>query len=124
MNNAQNNSAVIESEPLDIMSLRYLNESAIHAHALDCSKTYRAGRFTRVGEPFLTEIKSDVEVLIRDLRNKYSTLHPAITPNNKSFITGVLLERLERELNSAIGRLIQNKVQRQPSIGKTLMNTR
>jgi hypothetical protein len=115
-------------EVLDLSSGRYLNESAIHAHALQCSKSYRAGKFTRVGGDFVDEVKADVEALIREIRGKYKTLHPALSlsvaSSNSAFTTGALSDRVMAELNNAIGRLIQNKVQRQPSCGKTLGRTR
>lgn len=111
-------------EPLDLASGRYLNESAIREHALKCSAAYRANRFTRVGEEFITEVKADVEALIRNLRSKYQTLHPALSVENTTFITGQLSDRVMGEMNSMIGRLIQSKVQAQPSCGKTLGRTR
>lgn len=114
------------NEPLDIANLRYLNESAIHAHALECSAKFRAGKFTRVGSEFVDEVKTDVECLLRDLRAKYpTTLHAPEEPaEGIQFVTGAMLEKVRAELDRAIGRLIQNKVQRQPSVGKTLSRTR
>lgn len=111
------------NEPLDLASGRYLNESAIHQHALKCSATYRAGKFTRVGQDFMDEVKADVEAFIRELRNKYPTLHPAL-PLENTCITGALTDRVMGEINNVIGRIIQNKTQRQPSCGKTLSRTR
>lgn len=118
-----NEIAQILSEPLDLASGRYLNESAIHQHALKCSASYRAGRFTRVGQDFIDEVKADVEAMIRELRNKYQTLHPAL-PLETTCITSNLSDKVMGEINNAIGRIIQNKVQRQPSCGKTLGRTR
>lgn len=108
----------------DLASGRYLNESAIHTHALKCSQTYRAGKFTRVGGDFIDEVKADVEALLRELRNKYPTLHPALPTEQSTFVTGALTDRVVSILNEAIGRLIQCKVQRQPTVGKTLSRTR
>lgn len=113
------------NEPLDISTLRYLNESALHTQALRCSKAYRAGRFTRVGQEFVDEVKADVEAVIRELRNKCPTLHPALEPDAEtSCVTGLLSARLTEEFNRLICRIVQNKVQRQPSCGKTLSRTR
>lgn len=113
----------MSEEIIDIASGRYLNESALRAHALACSKAYRAGKFTRVGQPFIDEVKADVEALVRELRNKYATLHPVLLPENTCG-TGVLSDKVMAEFNNAIGRIIQNKVQRQPSCGVTLARTR
>jgi len=105
-----------------------LNESAIREHALECSAKYRAGKFTRVGEDFINEVKADVECLVRELRNKYPTLHPALHSDEVDvgyrFVTGLLIQKFQEELERAIGRLIQNKVQKQPTVGKTLGRTR
>lgn len=113
-----------EPEPLDLSSGRFLNEQAVRNHALACSKAYRAGRFTRVGEEFLDEVKADAEALVRELRKKYPTLHGAIEPGENKVVTGLLLDKVEAELNRAICRIIQNKVQKQPSCGVTLGRTR
>src|SRR5690348_15687116 len=104
----------MNDEILDLATGRYLNESAIHQHALKCSATYRAGRFTRVGQDFMDEVKADVEAMIREMRNKYATLHPTL-PLENTCITGALTDRVMGEINNAIGRIVQNKVQRQPS---------
>lgn len=112
-------------EPMDISTLRYLNESAVWEHAFRCSKTYRAGRFTRKGQDFMDEVKADVEKMIRELRGKFPTFHEALPADeNTSCVTGLLSAKLAAEFNNAICRLIQNKVQRQPSCGKTLGRTR
>lgn len=114
----------MSDEILDLATGRYLNESAIREHALKCSATYRASRFTRVGEYFIEEVKADVEALVRNLRSKHQTLHPALPLENTTFITGALCDKVMGEMNSMIGRLIQSKVQAQPSCGKTLSRTR
>lgn len=102
---------------------RLLNESAIRAHALACSKKYRAGKFTRVGEDFITEVAIDVENLVRNIRSKDLTIHPAL-PVEGTFTTGALMDKIQVNLNDLIGRIIQNKVQKQPSCGCTLGRTR
>jgi hypothetical protein len=112
------------NEPLDISSGRYLNESAIRSHALRCSASFRANKFTRVGEDFLDEVKADVEAVLRELRNKVpSHMHEPLS-QDECFATGLLQERLTNVFNDLVGRIIQNKVQRQPSCGKTLSRTR
>jgi len=114
----------MNDEALDLASGRYLNESAIRAHALDCSAKFKGGKFTRVGQDFIDEVKIDVEGLIRDLRGKYK---PRLFPphvGEQTFTTGALMERIQHELNLAIGRLIQMKVEGHPSTGKTLGRTR
>lgn len=107
------------------MTIRLLNESAIHAHALECSRRYRAGKFTRVGQDFMDEVKTDVDNLIRNVRNQIQTLHPVIEPEKeKCFITRALCDKVMGEMNRLIGRIIQNKIQRHPTVGKTLGRTR
>lgn len=114
-----------------------LNETAIREHALRCSKLYRAGKFTRVGGDFMQEVSDDVESFLRKIRNEYQTLHPALSQNapidrnpgsesdpELAIIKGYFLERVESELNRWLCRLIQNKVQRQPTVGVTLGRTR
>ena len=114
------------SEPLDLSTGRFLNESAIREHSLRCATTFRGGRFTRVGQDFLDEVSADVEAMIRELRNKYPTqIHEPLEPaENMSCVTGALCDKFRTELNRAICRLLQNKVQRQPTVGKTLGRTR
>lgn len=111
-------------EHVDLATLRLINESAIKAHALGCSAKYRAGKFTRVGSDFMDEVKADVEAMVREIRNKYATLHPPMITDGTVFVTGALKERVMAELDAAIGRLIQNKVQKQPTVGMTLSRTR
>jgi hypothetical protein len=113
-------------EPLDFSTLRYLNETALCDHALRCSARFRANHFTRVGQDFIDEVKADVERMVRELRGKFPTVmnDPLQVDEKISFTTGLLCGRIEAEMNAAIGRLIQNKVQRQPTVGKTLRRTR
>jgi hypothetical protein len=111
-----------------------LNQAAIKEFALRCSKAYRAGKFTRVGEDFIQECLDDVECLLREIRNKYNTLHPALgqgsslalpgEEDNVFIVKGAFKDRLETIFNQAICRMIQNKVQRQPTVGVTLGRTR
>lgn len=115
-----------------------LNESAIKDFALRCSRTYRAGKFTRVGGDFMDEVNTDIECLLREIRAKWgNTVHPAlaqggliISPKDQTvednvfIVKGAFLSKLETEVNRAICRLIQNKVQKQPSCGCTLGRTR
>ena len=107
----------------NIASERLLNETAIREHALRCSILYRAGKFTRVGQEFIDEVQIDVENLVRGLRGQGATLHPELPPAG-CFTTGALLDKIQVNLNALIGRIIQNKVQKQPSCGVTLGRTR
>lgn len=113
---------------IDLASGRFLNESAIHAYALECSASCKAGKFTRVGEDFIDEVKADVESWIRGIRQQWKNSTPfdgAPTAEEPlTFTTGALLEKIQPELNEAIGRLIKNKVWRHPTCGKTLGRTR
>lgn len=111
----------------ELATLRLLNESAVRQHALACSEKFRAGKFTRVGDDFLQEVRADVETFIRELRGAkwQTTLHdPLPLPENISCVTGALSGKVMAALDEAISRLIQNKVQRQASVGCTLRATR
>lgn len=105
---------------------RIINRAAVKAHALKVSRTLRGGKFTRVGEAFQEEVEVDAEALIREVRSKFATgLHDPLLPEEGvHFATGDLMDALKRELDLALARLIQNKVQRHPSVGCTLQNTR
>jgi hypothetical protein len=109
----------------EVATLRYLNESAVHAHALECSRRNRAGKFTRVSQDFQDEVRVDVEGIMRRIRNEYAVnhVHPKIE-TDLTFVTYAMLEKIRDDLNAAIASLIQGKVQRQPSVGKTLGRTR
>jgi hypothetical protein len=112
--------------PLDLSSGRFLNETAIRDHALRCSARFKGNRFTRVGQDFLDEVQADVEMLVRNVRNQCTTtLHEPLEPDeNTSCVTGALSDKVMTELNRLICRMIQNKVWKQPSCGKTLGRTR
>lgn len=113
-------------EPLDLSTGRFLNESAMREHALACVVKFRGGRFTRVGQDFLDEVKADVEATIRNLRNQCPTqLYPPLEPaENISCVPGSLSDKVAVELNRLVCRIIQEKVRRQPTVGKTLSRTR
>ena len=114
-------------EPLDLATGRYLNESAIHSYALHCSAKYKAGKFQRVGQDFIDEVKADVESWIRGIRQQWKNASPldGETPDDQVIFTTVaLMEKIQPELNAAIARLIKNKVWRHPSCGKTLGRSR
>lgn len=114
----------------------HFNETAIKDFGLRCSKIYRAGKFTRTGQDFLDELYIDIENVLRELRNKgINTIHPALgqgqaasptdpTPDDVHLIKGAFLEVLETVFNQMICRMIQTKVQKQPTVGCTLSRTR
>lgn len=110
---------------VDLASMRYLNESAIKSHALECSKQCRGGKFTRVGQPFIDEVIADVENIVRDIkcRGQRETLHPQVAIESE-FVTGALMEKIRAVLNDRIAKMIQNKIQAQPSLGCTAGRTR
>ena len=116
----------MNDEPIDLASGRFLNESAIRQHALRCSERFKGNRFTRVGQDFLDEVSADVEALVRNVRNQCPTgVFEPLEPNeNTSCVTGALSVKVMTELNRLLCRMIQIKVQRQPSVGKTLGRTR
>lgn len=103
---------------------RLLNESAVHKHALACAKSFRSGKFERVGRDFQEEVRVDVEAFLRELRNKWPTILHEPLNENSSCATGALADKVMFEVENAIARLIQNKVQKQPSCGVTLRATR
>lgn len=103
-----------------------LNISAVKKFSLAVSAAKRNGKFTRVGSEFIAELEGEVEAIIRDLRNTRFPV-PAedqLTPENANFVTGAMVEKLREALNNAVARIIQSKVQRQPSVGATLGRTR
>lgn len=108
---------------VDLASLRYLNESAIKVHALECSRVCRAGKFTRVGQPFVDEVIADVECVVREIKSGKATIHPPVAIESE-FVTGALLEKIRVVLNERIAKIIQNKIQAQPSLGCTAGRTR
>lgn len=116
----------MSEETIDLASGRFLNETAIRDHALRCSARFKSNRFTRVGQDFIDEVRTDVEALIRELRNRQQTkmFEPLEPDENTCCLTGALRDKVAVELNRLICRLIQNKVQSQPSCGKTLSRTR
>lgn len=102
-----------------------LNKAAVREHALACSKQFRNGKFTRIGEDFLHELGYDIEALIRELQNKHPTLHaPLLNADPDRFLTPDLRAKLEEAVGHLVARMIQNKIQRQPSVGCTLGATR
>ena len=107
-------------------SQRFINTSAIKVHALKCSEILRAGHFERVGTDFINDIQAETEALIRKFNSLYlPPIHPVIPAlgwqgDPASFATGLLMERLREALDQCIARMIQSKVQRHPTIGKTL----
>jgi hypothetical protein len=108
----------------ELMSLRVLNEAAIREHALRCSQVCRNGKFTRVGQEFIDEVRADVESIVRAIRvQARTTLHEPVDTAGLGFTTGNLMDRVQHEFNLMVGRVIQNKVQRQTT-GKTLTSTR
>jgi len=105
---------------------RLLNRSAVKDFALKCSKEKRAGKFTRVGEDFLTEVEVDAEIIVREVLTKWY-LEPServLWEEPTIFVTGELMDCMKTALNEALTRMIQRKVQRQPSCGCTLGRTR
>lgn len=101
-----------------------LNISAVKKHALACSVANRGAKFSRVGQDFIDEVCAEVEALVRELNVRFPVKERDIVCTPEVFVTGPLLEKLRDPLNAAIARIIQNKVQRQPSVGVTLGRTR
>lgn len=106
--------------------IRLFNRAATKLHALKCSELRRAGKFTRVGEDFFDEFEADVEAFVRDINNRHQTRTDFVAPDDTitRLVTGELMDKVSEALNSMLARMIQNKVQAQPSCGCTLKNTR
>lgn len=101
--------------------MRILNHSAVKEHSLACSKAIRGGKFSRVSESFITEIRLEVEAIVRGIELKYpAKTHSNVPHPNMRFGTGELTEKLLPILNSAIARLIQRRIEQHPSVGSTL----
>lgn len=112
------------NEPLDLSTGRHFNDSAIREHALACSVAIKGGKFTRVGQDFIDEVHADIESIIRDWNNKFPLNNHAPVSSDATFTTGALMARVQEALNGAVRRLVQRKVEVQPSCGKTLSRTR
>src|SRR6266566_182454 len=97
---------IVSTEPLDLASGRHFNDSAIRVYALGCSVAIKGGRFTRVGEDFMDEVKADAEALIRGIRLEFPIQMHEPVATNLTFTTGALVDRLQEVLNGAIARLI------------------
>lgn len=107
-----------------------LNKTTTREHALVCSQIFKRGKFTRIGEDFLIEVESDIEAAIRKIVIQCpaspNPADPRSTQQQVSgdFLTPDLREKLLREFNLLVGRIIQNKIQAQPSVGCTAGRTR
>lgn len=121
-----NDNCKSETTSLDLSSAtgRYFNDTAIRDHALECSKRLKGGKFSRVGQDFIDEVHADIECFVRAIRKQWPCFVHEQIQTEVTFTTGALLDRIQPVLNEAIARLIQNKVQKQPSCGKTLSRTR
>ena len=108
------------TEETAIATLRILNESALRSFALKCSNEIRAGKFDRVGADFIEMVQADLESTIRRLRFEHPLAETPVDQETLRFVTGALLEKLEPILNEMVARIIQRRVRRHPSLGKTL----
>lgn len=101
--------------------MRILNNSAVRAHALACSKQIKGGKFDRVSESFFVEIEAGLDEIVRSVNAKHpSKIHADIlTPTR--FITDQLLGKFRPLLDRAVARIIQRAVESHPGVGKTLV---
>ena len=106
-----------------------LVQSRVHDLALKCSKRNRAGLFTRVSQPFIDDVEADLDNIIRRIYSVISEpLHPQVQPDapeaeageNVRLVSSEAVEKLRLAAEVAVRRLVQNRVQRTPSCGKTL----
>lgn len=106
-----------------VSSLRLVNRSAIHTHALKCAKELGRTNFSRVGESFIDNVQAEVERMLHEINNKFQPpVHAVVDFGEENFVTSLLGERAKKVLNAVTARVIQAKVQRHPSVGKTLMS--
>lgn len=111
------------NDTTELTTIRLTNAAAIKNHALKCSKTLRAGAFDRVSQDFIDQITNGIDNAVREINAKWQpAIHSVVAPdeNKDSFVTGAFMSKVERILNEGVARLIQAKVQKHPSVGKTL----
>lgn len=98
-----------------------INRSAVKAYALKVSKERRAGIFKRVSKEFLDSVEGNLEALIREISQGY-TSRERVVPDAECdwFINGRTLRCAEEKLNEAVQKIVLAKVHGHPSIGKTL----
>lgn len=101
---------------------RIVNRNAVKRHALKCAKQTKP-RFTRVGADFLDEVEADVEALLRKIDGSSPVLYRPLE-SDAPFVTCNFMTKVTARLNEVIAAMIQRKVERQPSVGKTLNRTR
>jgi hypothetical protein len=113
---------ITDTKLATVATLRYVNASAIHTHALKCSKQLRAGKFTRVSQSFVDDVQAEAERLIREIKSQYQPASQALVAVDEGslFVTGAYMENAKEILNAVVARVVQAKVQRHPSVGKTL----
>ena len=99
----------------------------VRKFALLCSKTIKRGRFNRVSPGFMELVDAGVEKFRREIREKYPevTFPDIADVSDPNVATPVFLTKHERdaiikEVEFMIGRMIQRKVERHPSVGVTL----
>lgn len=99
-----------------------INRSAVKSFALKVSKEKRAGKFNRVSKEFLDSVEANLEALIREIAQGFSTAANTVVPDADCdwFINGRTLRCAEDKLNQAVQKIIIAKVHGHPSIGKTL----
>jgi hypothetical protein len=98
-----------------------INRSAVKAYALKVSKERRAGLFQRVSKEFLDSVEANLEALIREIAQGYTSRERVVPdPEADWMINGRTLRCAEDKLNEAVERIVLAKVHGHPSIGKTL----
>lgn len=110
------------SEQTTSPTLRYLNKSAVKAHAMRCSTELRAGKFERVGEEFFDGIQAQLEGLVHNINGKFVSSHHKDLPVDGlvPYVSGQFIEKVREALDNAVARAIQRAVESHPSVGKTL----
>lgn len=104
------------------LTQRYLNRSAVKAHALKCSTELRAGKFERVGEEFFVNVQAQLESLVHTINGKFVSSHHKDLPADAgiAYVSGEFMARVRNSLDNAVARAIQRAVESHPSVGKTL----
>lgn len=110
------------NEQTEVINQRYLNRSAVKAHALKCSVELRAGKFERVSDDFFVGIQAQLEGLVHTINGKFVSSHHKDLPVDGlvPYVSGEFMKRVRDALDRAVARAIQRAVESHPSVGKTL----
>lgn len=101
-----------------------MNNVAVKDYALKCSAEIKHGKFTRVGSDFLAEIQVEFEAIIRGIGGKITLNFPEVTRDERPLLDLSDRTKLYDVFTRLLTRLIQQRVEGQPSCGQTLGRTK